>query len=178
MSSTSHRLLTWANLLTAARVVMIAPLAYAVLQQHWPWAAVLFTAGAITDFYDGKVARALDQTSPWGRLVRSCKRRVTGIRGLRGAGRARSHQSLSALADRSGVHPVYARFESAGRPGTAHQRHRPQQWGRLLRSAGTGIGASLLHLELIIQFLPAAAWLLTASTIASMVDRGLALLRR
>ena len=68
MSTASHNLLTWANLLTAARVLMIVPLTHAVLQQLWLWAAILFTAAAVSDYYDGKVARALNQTSPWGAL--------------------------------------------------------------------------------------------------------------
>ena len=59
---------TWANLLTTIRVAALAPSVYAILQQMWWLAAALFAVAVITDIYDGKVARRLHQTSPFGGL--------------------------------------------------------------------------------------------------------------
>ena len=60
--------LTWANLLTATRLLVLAPLVYAILQSQWLLAALLFSIAVVTDIYDGKLARRLQQTSPQGGL--------------------------------------------------------------------------------------------------------------
>ena len=59
---------TWANLLTAVRLILIAPTCWLMLKEHWLGAAVLFTAAAVSDYYDGKVARRLAQPSAKGGL--------------------------------------------------------------------------------------------------------------
>ena len=62
-------LLTAANALTLSRTALIFPLVWCMLEGLWLWAALIFTLAAISDYYDGKVARKLDQTSPLGGLL-------------------------------------------------------------------------------------------------------------
>ncbi len=62
------RLLTAANALTALRSALIVPCALAVHQSHWLWAALAFTAAAVSDFYDGRLARAHGESSALGGL--------------------------------------------------------------------------------------------------------------
>ena len=60
------------NILTLARIALI-PLLAAVFYLPWqhagPAAAVVFLAGAVTDWLDGYLARRLGQTSPFGRFL-------------------------------------------------------------------------------------------------------------
>lgn len=60
--------LTAANLLTAIRAMAIVPCALAVAREHWLLAAALFTVAALSDFFDGRVARARGETSALGGL--------------------------------------------------------------------------------------------------------------
>ncbi|MEM1229168.1 MAG: CDP-alcohol phosphatidyltransferase family protein [Pseudomonadota bacterium] len=62
------RLLTAANALTALRAALIAPCALAVHESQWLWAALAFTAAAVSDFYDGRLARARGESSALGGL--------------------------------------------------------------------------------------------------------------
>lgn len=63
---------TLPNLLTFARIVMV-PLLAAAFYLPLPWGQwlpfVLFVAASITDFFDGYLARKLNQTSDLGRLM-------------------------------------------------------------------------------------------------------------
>ena len=60
--------LSWANVLTGSRVVMAPLCALACWREQWLLAAVIFTLAALTDFYDGRLARAQGQSSNWGGL--------------------------------------------------------------------------------------------------------------
>lgn len=62
------RWLTWANLLTGLRLASLPVMIYALISDLWMFAAVLFTMAVVTDVYDGKIARKLNQTSPLGGL--------------------------------------------------------------------------------------------------------------
>ncbi|MCR9259838.1 MAG: CDP-alcohol phosphatidyltransferase family protein [Pseudomonadaceae bacterium] len=62
------RWLTWANLLTGLRLASLPVIIYALISDLWMFAAVLFTMAVVTDVYDGKIARKLNQTSPLGGL--------------------------------------------------------------------------------------------------------------
>ena len=57
---------TWANLLTAIRALTIAPIVALMFAGRWGWASVLFTVAAITDYYDGRLARRFNQASALG----------------------------------------------------------------------------------------------------------------
>lgn len=60
--------LTWANALTALRLLCIAPCAWAIAQGQWGLAALLFVIAVITDLADGPLARRFNQASPFGGL--------------------------------------------------------------------------------------------------------------
>jgi phosphatidylglycerophosphate synthase len=57
------------NLLTIARVLAVVPVVWAVLSADWLLAFGLFTAAALTDFFDGWLARRWNQTSAFGRFL-------------------------------------------------------------------------------------------------------------
>ncbi len=60
---------TTANLLTAARIVLIIPFLYLIQQGRLGLALIVFFAAGITDFFDGYVARHFHQQSVLGRLL-------------------------------------------------------------------------------------------------------------
>ncbi|MGI9326051.1 MAG: CDP-alcohol phosphatidyltransferase family protein [Pseudomonadales bacterium] len=63
LSNATASLLTAANLLTLSRALIALPCAFFITEQHWVPAAVLFTAAALSDYFDGRVARAAGQSS-------------------------------------------------------------------------------------------------------------------
>ena len=60
--------MTWANALTASRLGLIAPCAWATVNANWLLAAGLFTLAVVTDFFDGPLARRYNHASPAGGL--------------------------------------------------------------------------------------------------------------
>jgi phosphatidylglycerophosphate synthase len=60
---------TWANLLTALRLVCIGPCAYMVLTERWAMAAALFTVAVASDLLDGPLARHFNHASAIGGLL-------------------------------------------------------------------------------------------------------------
>ena len=63
------KLITWANLLTIGRLLAILPCAWAILSDRWQLAATLFTLAVVTDFLDGPLARRYGQASALGGLL-------------------------------------------------------------------------------------------------------------
>ena len=61
--------LTWANGLTALRLLLAAPCAWFAATSQWPWAALLISVAILTDLLDGPLARRLGQTSALGGLL-------------------------------------------------------------------------------------------------------------
>jgi phosphatidylglycerophosphate synthase len=59
---------TWANLLTGLRLLSIVPCAWAIGTGQWTLAAGLFTLAVLTDLMDGPVARRYGHASPLGGL--------------------------------------------------------------------------------------------------------------
>jgi cardiolipin synthase len=64
-----RRWLTWANGLTASRVVAAPLLALAILQDAHAVALLLFAAAVVTDLLDGRVARRLGEVSSLGGVL-------------------------------------------------------------------------------------------------------------
>ena len=60
--------ITWANLLTAMRLVCIGPCAWAIVSGHWGLAAGLFGIAIVSDYLDGPLARRFNHASPIGGL--------------------------------------------------------------------------------------------------------------
>jgi phosphatidylglycerophosphate synthase len=61
--------LTWANGLTAARAALAVPCAALVADERWTSAALLFSLAILTDLLDGPLARRLNQASRLGGLL-------------------------------------------------------------------------------------------------------------
>lgn len=62
----SASLATWANALTALRLGLIFPLTWAIIEHEWSIAAVIFSIAALTDYFDGPLARHYGQATPFG----------------------------------------------------------------------------------------------------------------
>lgn len=59
---------TWANLLTGIRLLALVPSMWAIGSGRWLLAGALFTLAVVTDLADGPVARRLDHATPGGGL--------------------------------------------------------------------------------------------------------------
>ena len=59
---------TWANLLTAIRLLAIAPSVWAISMDRWELAGALFCLAVATDLLDGPLARRYNQASAMGGL--------------------------------------------------------------------------------------------------------------
>ena len=173
---TSHWL-TWANALSAIRLCSIPALYFSLLHEDWWIAAVLFAVAVVTDFYDGKIARYLNQTSPLGGLMDHATDAMFVTTGC---------YALAELGSINAVLPVFiaAAFiqymlDSKALSG---QPLRTSRIGRLNGVAyfvllGVAIGAALLRWEALTPVITVFAWLLVASSAASMVDRAATLIR-
>ena len=60
---------TWANLLTAVRLLLAVPCFVAIVSGQWPLAATLFALAVVTDLLDGPLARQLNHASQVGGLL-------------------------------------------------------------------------------------------------------------
>ncbi len=58
-----------ANLLTLLRIVLAPALAVFLLERQWQAAFFVFCAAALTDFWDGWLARRLDAVTPLGKFI-------------------------------------------------------------------------------------------------------------
>jgi phosphatidylglycerophosphate synthase len=67
--TTRARWLTWANGLTASRLVAAPLLALAILREAHGVALLLFVAAVLTDLFDGRVARRLGEVSSSGSVL-------------------------------------------------------------------------------------------------------------
>ena len=63
-----NSLKTVPNYLTLIRFLLVAPICYAIIQQTWLVASIIFIVAIISDMLDGYAARTLDQTSALGGL--------------------------------------------------------------------------------------------------------------
>ncbi len=173
----THRWATWANLLTAFRLASIPATFFAIAFGDWLIAATLFTLAAVSDFYDGQLARRFNQATSFGGLfdhatdalyVTSCCTALATL-GL-------VNPWLCAL-----IPTAFAQYMLDSRALTG----RPLRTSLIGRYngvayfvlAGTAIGASLLGWQWLLGIVAVAAWLLVATTVVSMLDRLLTLLR-
>lgn len=63
------RWVTWANLLSAVRLISVAPCTWAVLAGRWTIAGICFVVAVVTDLIDGPIARHHGDDSPLGGLL-------------------------------------------------------------------------------------------------------------
>jgi CDP-diacylglycerol--glycerol-3-phosphate 3-phosphatidyltransferase len=71
-SASPNRFLTISNLLSISRAVLVIPFAYAMLGDSVParfWGAIIMCLAALTDKFDGVLARKLNQITDWGKIL-------------------------------------------------------------------------------------------------------------
>jgi cardiolipin synthase len=186
-------IVTPANVLTAIRLLLIPLLVCTIIGAQWPMAAITITLAIATDVYDGKLARHYDSASPLGGFFDH------------GTDALLVSSSAWALAQTGLIHPWLWPF--IGLAFAQYALDSKILLGRVLRTsklgkyngigyyalACTAIGSQTLavlfqtplqHWPLLQQSLQwldrgvaLAAWLLLASTILSMGERGIHLLR-
>lgn len=157
--------------------MLVAPSAYAITTQAWWLAAAFFSLAVISDFFDGYLARRLDQTSALGGLFDHATDAIYVTAGC------------WALGQLDLINPYLCMLIPVAFIQYTLDSHALK--GRALRTStigksngvayfvmvGTAIGAQALGFSLLIPPLTWLAWLLVATTLLSMLDRGLALLR-
>ncbi len=169
--------MTWANVLTAIRLVMLPPLVYAVLQQQWLAAAAYFTLAVVTDIYDGKLARQFKQTSPHGGLFDHATDALLVTLGS------------WAMAQLGLINPwlhwmiplafIQYMLDSKALAGASLRMSRLGKYNGIAYYAllGTGIGVNLLTLDILLVVVSWGGWLLVITTAMSMLDRAVTLRR-
>ncbi len=168
---------TWANLLTAFRLAVSLPSAWSIFHHHWYWASVLFVLAVLSDVFDGMVARRLEQTSPLGGLLDHSSDAVFVICAL----------AAFALLDRlSPLLPVLIALsfvqyvlDSRALQGKHLRMSFLGRWNGIAYFVLLGIG---IFGELVSPIWPSwpgtlmvqvIAWVLVATTFASMLDRAI-----
>lgn len=171
--------LTWANGLTALRLVGILPGVWAVCTAHWALAAGVFVVAVLTDLADGPVARRFNHATPGGGLFDHTTDALF-VAALLAALAATGYVNvflpgLVALAflqyvlDSRALAGAVLRTSLIGRyNGIAYY---VLAGIPIIRNA-TGLGWPPD------SWVAAIAWLLVLTTLLSMADRALALLRR
>jgi phosphatidylglycerophosphate synthase len=172
---TASRWLTWANLLTLCRFGLAVPCALALAQGAWPLAALLFTLAVATDLIDGPLARRLAQASPLGGLLDHATDAwfvAVTLGGLAWVGRL--PWLLPILVIAAFLQYMLDSKALAGRPLRA-------SWlGRWNGIAYFVIAGAVIYQTALGLSWPAAelwrglAWLLIASSLASMANRAVA----
>ncbi len=173
----AFRWATWANFLTAFRLASIPPTFFAIAFGDWLIAATLFTLAAVSDYYDGQLARRFGQATPQGGLFDHATDALYVT------------SACTALATLDLVNPwlcglIPAAFiqymldsrSLAGRPLRTSLIGRYNGVAYFV-VAGTAIGAALLDWQWLLPVVAVAAWILVATTVVSMIDRLVTLLR-
>jgi phosphatidylglycerophosphate synthase len=170
---------TWANLLTGLRLLAVGPALWAIATGRWMLAAGLFSLAVVTDLADGPLARRFQHASPMGGLFDHATDALfvaTALGALAWSGAINPWLSGLVLAafiqytadsrvlagaelrtSLIGRYNGIAYFVMAGIPVIRNAlgwSWPPDDWIRLL------------------------AWVLVMTTLASMTDRALAVLRR
>jgi phosphatidylglycerophosphate synthase len=170
---------TWANLLTAIRLLVIPLAVWAIVGQRWTMAAGLFVLAVITDLADGPVARRFRHASPFGGLFDHATDALfvtTTLGALAWLGLVNDWLPWLVLA-------AFLQY-------TADSRALA---GAVLRTSFLGRANGIAYFVMVgipvirnalgwgwppDAWIAVAAWVLVISTLASMLDRGLALARQ
>jgi phosphatidylglycerophosphate synthase len=170
---------TWANALTSLRLLIAIPCAGAIVAELWSVAATLFVVAVASDIADGRVARLRQETSAFGALfdhVTDATFVTLLLIALAQAGEL--PMLLPILVAASFLQYVLDSKALRGKP------LRMSQLGRFNGIAYFAIaGTPVIRDALMLPFPPAqwvnwTAWMLVATSIVSMLDRGLALYRQ
>lgn len=168
---------TLANGLTALRLLIALPTALCMLTGNWFVAAPLFAVAAISDYYDGRIARALQQASSAGALFDHATDAVFVTSVLAAAANLDLVPvTLPLLIPLAFLQYLLDSRVLAGQPLRGDWLGRTNGIAYFALAGGCiGVGAiGLLRpgtLPLTLPVVFAAAWLLTVSTALSMVNR-------
>ncbi len=168
---------TWANLLTLLRSTSIPASTLSILYTDWTIAAAILCLAIVSDIYDGKLARHFNQASPLGGLLDHLTDAVfvaTGCWAL-----AQTEVINGWLCWLILLAFFQYMLDSKALSGKAL---RTSQLGRLNGIAyfvvlGAAVGAQVLRFEFLMPVVETLAWALVGTTIASMADRALTLIR-
>lgn len=169
---------TWANLLTTLRLLILIPTVVAILIQSWLVASILFALAVITDIYDGKLARKLNQTSPFGGLfdhatdalyVTICCWAIAEVGFINPVLHWLIPMAfVQYMLDSKALAGVALRMSAIGKSnGVAYYA-----------IVGTVIGSQLLGWHFLQTPILWASWLMVVTTMVSMLDRAVSLLRQ
>lgn len=169
---------TWANAISAVRLILVLPCAYAIGDDHWALAAALFVIAVVTDVFDGVIARRRNEVSAFGGLLdHGSDALFVTVTLTMLAAKGIVPLPLPLLAISAFVQYVWDSDALAGAPLRA---------SRVGRWNGIGyyvlVGCAVIDPGLGLNWLPvpllrAAGWLLVATTLVSMTDRAYGLWR-
>ena len=171
-------LFTWANAVSAARLLLIVPCAYAIGNDEWQLAAALFVTAVVTDVFDGVIARRRGEVSAFGGLLdHGSDALFVTVTLATLAAKGIVPLPLPVLAISAFMQYVWDSDALAGAPLRA---------SRVGRWNGIGyyvlVGCAVIDPGLGLHWLPVfllrgVGWLLVATTLLSMADRGYGLWR-
>ena len=169
---------TLANAVSATRLLLLVPSAYAVTHDAWIAGAALFALAVVTDVSDGIIARRRGEASAFGGLLDH------------GSDALFVTVTLAALAYRDFVPwllpplviSAFTQYvlDSRALSGAPLRASHVGRWNGIgyYALAGTIVISQALQLDWPAAALRGAGWLLVATTLLSMSDRAYALLRR
>ena len=171
--------LTWANGLTALRLLGIVPGAWAVCAGHWTLAAAIFVVAVLTDLADGPIARRFNHATPAGGLFDHTTDALFVATTL-GALAASGYVNLLLPPLVAAAFLQYV-LDSRALAGAVLRTSRIGRYNGIAYYVLAGIpiireAAGWLWPP--DAWIAALGWLLVLTTLASMSDRALALLRR
>jgi len=171
--------MTWANGLTALRLAMALPCAWAAATGRWPLALGLFVLAVLTDLLDGMAARRFGQATAGGGLfdhATDCTFVTAALAGLAMAGSA--PWLLVALIPTAFVQYTLDSGLLAGKALRTNVLGKTNGIGYFVL-LGTIIGRETFGFEwLPLLLVESLAWALVATTLASMGERLLFVVRR
>ena len=165
------------NALSLSRLLLAALLLVAVQESQWWVAASLFAAAAITDLADGYLARRLGIASPLGGVIdHTCDAIFVTVALAALAAQALLHWLLPVLIPLAFIQYV---VDSRIWAGLALRASFLGRWNGVAYFvlAGYAIGVLVVGDEFLLQSVGWLAWVLIGSTVLSMLDRLLAVLR-
>ena len=165
----------WANLLTLTRLACVIPCSWAIINQRWVLGAGLFLLAVVTDFADGRLARRYQHDTPLGGLLDHGTDAVFVVVALACLALGGYLTWLLSVL----VAAAFLQY-TLDSNALAGQRLRASWLGRVNGIAYfVMVGVPIIRNALQWQWpsselIQALGWLLVGSTVASMLDRGIA----
>ena len=169
---------TWANALTLLRALLIAPMVFCMLEGWWWAAATLFVVAALTDYFDGPLARRSGQASALGGIADHGIDAVFVTAVCTAAALlGQINPLLPVLIMAAFIQYLLDSRALAGRPLRASQLGRYNGIAYYVIAGAVTIAPAIGLWTTLAPVVAALAWVLVASTVLSMANRLQALLR-